>query len=108
MMDKPRPSKQQPRVWILEVDRVPTLAFEAMNHLEAKQMAREQWLKEDLAGQTSEGVPLWTSGQKLSVRPPTEDERAAYQDGAKVGEAHELVMVYLRPLDGTEDEDLPH
>lgn len=106
MSDKPwsRPiSVLQPRVWVLQVDLIPTVAFEAMNQREASQMVKEQWLKDDLAALTSEGVPLFKSGQRLSVRPPTPEEITAYREGANARQDDELVLVYLRPLDGADE-----
>jgi len=51
------------RVFTLEVDGRPTLAFEAIRTREAQQICNESWLRDDLASLKSCGVPLGHAGQ---------------------------------------------
>ena len=62
------------RVFTLEVDGRPMLAFEAANSQEAQTICKETWLREDLSVLKSGGVPLYTAQSKLSVRPATAEE----------------------------------
>lgn len=91
--------KLQPRVWVLDVDTIPTVAFEALNNVEAKELAREEWLRSDLARLTSAGAPLWKPGQRISARAGTDDETTVYRQGALEAEpVDEMTLVFLRPL----------
>ena len=66
------------RVFTLEVDGRPILAFEAGSHRDAQQICKETWLHDDLAELQSGGVPLYTAQSKLSVRPATAEEEAIF------------------------------
>ena len=66
------------RVFTLEVDGRPMLAFEAANSQEAQTICKETWLREDLSVLKSGGVPLYTAQSKLSVRPATAEERGFF------------------------------
>lgn len=88
------------RIWVLEVDRAATLAFEAKNHAEARELANEGWLRDDLAEHTSNGSPLLAAESRLSVRSADEAEVAAYREGARsAAKSDDLLLVYLVPLD---------
>ena len=47
------------RIFTIEIGDTPTLTFEAQNLREAQELCHEQWLKDDVAEATSDGVPLW-------------------------------------------------
>ena len=66
------------RVFTLQVDGRPILAFEAANSQEAQTICKETWLREDLSVLKSGGVPLYTAQSKLSVRPATAEERVFF------------------------------
>lgn len=89
------------RVFVLLVDGRPVVAFESINQMEAQELTREAWLKEDLAELYSSGRPLWTASSKASVRIATEDEIAAYRKVAASRDAlpGELRLAYLVPVD---------
>jgi hypothetical protein len=58
----------QPVVYVLEIDKWPVLAFEAVSGREAAQLIREAWLKEDLLRMSSNGQPLWGRKSQASRR----------------------------------------
>ena len=89
------------RVFTLEVDGRPTLAFEASRTREAQQLCNESWLRDDLISLKSRGVPLCTANAKLSVRPATAEEATAFGEAAEVARpSGDMVLVYLVELDG--------
>jgi hypothetical protein len=89
------------RVFTLEVDGRPVLAFEAGNTGEAKQLCKETWLLNDLKGLTSDGVPLRTDQSQLSVRAATAEEAVVFGDAAEVAKpSDDLLLAYLVELDG--------
>lgn len=94
-------AEQFSRVFTLEVDERPILAFEAQAAREAQSLCKETWLREDLASLKSRGQSLLTTADaKLSVRPATAEEAAAFSHGADVAKpSDDMVMVYLIELD---------
>ena len=91
------------RVFTLEVDGRPILAFEAGTASEAKQLCNESWLKDDLTLLKSSGAPLSTDQSKLSVRPATAEETIVFGHAAEVAKPSEdLLLAYLVELDGDE------
>jgi hypothetical protein len=89
------------RVFILEIDGRPVLAFVATTLKEALELGREDWLRNDLRILKSEGVPLWDGAAKISVRIAKPDEVAAYKtDVPELDNAEELGMVFIVELDG--------
>ena len=88
------------RVFTLEVDGRPTLAFEANGTNRALQLRNGSWLLDDLTFLRSNGVPLGTVGSKLSVRPATPDEITVFEQAAESAEpSDDLVLAYLVELD---------
>jgi hypothetical protein len=71
------------REFTLEVDGRPILAFEAGGNRKAQQIFNESWLLDDLSLLRSGGVSLRTAQSKLSVRPATPEEAAAFGQAAK-------------------------
>lgn len=91
------------RVFTLEVDGVPVLAFEAGTAAQAKQLCKEAWLKDDLTLLKSSGAPLSTDQSKLSVRPATAAEAIVFGQAAEITKPSEdLLLAYLVELDGDE------
>jgi hypothetical protein len=89
------------RVFALEVDGKPTLAFEAKNTREARQLCKEPWLRADLSSQKSNGIPLCDSNSTLSVRPASVEEAAVFsQAAASARPSDDLMLAYLVELDG--------
>jgi hypothetical protein len=91
------------RVFTLEVDGRPILAFEAGNTGEAKQLCKEKWLLDDLKDFTSGGVPLCTDQSQLSARAATAEEAIVFGQAAEIAKPSEdLLLAYLVELDGDE------
>ena len=92
------------RVFTLEVDGRPTLAFEATGTREAQQLCQESWLLNDLSILRSAGARLRTAKSKLSVRPATPDEATVLALVAnRRNPSEDMVLAYLVDLDGQED-----
>ena len=72
------------RVFTLEVDGRPTLAFEASGTRQAQQICKESWLLDDLTVLRSVGIPLCTAQSKLSVRLATAEEAIIFGQAAVV------------------------
>jgi len=87
------------RVFTLEVDGRPILAFEAKQAREAQEMCKEGWLLEDLANLKSGGAPLRSTESKLSVRPATPEEIAIFEEVAEEP-SEDLTLAFLVELDG--------
>jgi hypothetical protein len=91
------------RVFTLEVDGRPTLAFEASGTKEARQICQESWLLNDLSTLTSSGVRLRTAKSKLIVRPASPDEATIFRLVADTTiPSEDIVLAYLVRLDGQE------
>jgi hypothetical protein len=78
------------------VDCKPTLAFEAQNMTQARELCKEWWLRADLSSQNSNGTAPRDAGSKLSVR------RASVEEAPLIGQAaatakpsDDLVLVEL-------------
>jgi hypothetical protein len=89
------------RVFTLEVDGRPILAFEAANSQEAQTICKETWLREDLSVLKSGGVPLYTAQSKLWVRPATAEERVLFFGRIADGQepSDDMGIGYLIELD---------
>jgi hypothetical protein len=84
------------RIFTLEVDGRPTLAFEASGTKQAKQICQESWLLNDLSILTSGGVRLRTAKSKLSVRLASPDEATIFAFVAnKTSPSEDMVLAYL-------------
>jgi hypothetical protein len=89
------------RVFTLEVDGRPILAFEARGTRDAYGICKEAWLHDDLASLKSDGVPLPTPEANLSVRLATAEEAIIFGRGADMAKpSDEMVLVYFVELDG--------
>ena len=90
-----------PSIFTIEIGDTPTLAFEAQNFREARELCREQWLKDDLAAAKADGVPLWDGKAKLRARPALPNEIALFGEAKNNGDPSDgLMLVYLVELDG--------
>jgi hypothetical protein len=89
------------RAFTLEVDGRPTLAFEARNQAEARELCKEHWLRSDLCSQMSNGIPLCDAVSKLSARLATPEEAKLFGEAAKAAAnpSDEVVLAYLVDLD---------
>jgi hypothetical protein len=90
------------RVFTLEVDGRPILAFEASGIKEARQLCQESWLHNDLSILLSGGIRLRTVKSNLSVRLASPDEATVFALVAnRVKPSDDMVLAYLVELDGT-------
>ena len=87
-------------VFTIEIDRKPTMAFEARSMAEAQGLCREQWLLDDLSAFSSGGLALCVAGAKLAVRRATEREIEVYRQAEQsVPASDDLLLAYLVDLD---------
>jgi hypothetical protein len=96
-----------PSIFTIEIGDTPTLAFEAQNFREARELCHEQWLKDDLAEAKADGIPVWDGKGKLRARSALPEERALFAEAKNNGQPSDgLMLVYLVELDGeTTDEE---
>jgi hypothetical protein len=89
------------RVFVLVIDDVPILAFQARAMSEALQLGREVWLMEDLKRLTSDRIPLWDGKAPIRTRSARPDEAARYERGlAETDHSdEELPLVFLVEID---------
>jgi hypothetical protein len=88
------------RVFTLEVDGRPTLAFEASGTRDAQQICKESWLVDDLTVLRSAGVPLYTTLSKLAVRVATAEEELIFGQAADVAKpSDDMLLAFLVELD---------
>jgi hypothetical protein len=88
------------RVFALEVDGTPTLAFEAKSTRQAQELCKEPWLRDDLVSLKSNGVPLSRAQSRLSIRTATPEEAVIYEQAAKVAKpSDDILLAYLIELD---------
>jgi hypothetical protein len=92
----------RPVVYVLEVNKRPILAFEALTGRDAKQLIHEAWLRQDLKRLRSNGRPLWDGKARLrvgvAVGAQVSEVKALLREASK---GTELAIVYLTPLDST-------
>ena len=92
----------QGRVFILEIDQRPIVAFVATTLKEAFELAREDWLRNNLRILKSGNKPLWDGAAKINVRSAQPNEVATYKaDVSELGNGDELGMSFVVELDGT-------
>ena len=97
-----------PSVFTIEIGNSPTLTFEAQNLRQARELCREQWLKDDLAEAKSGGAPLWDGKAKLRARIALPDESAVFAEAKNNGHPSDgLMLVYLVELDGGATDEEP-
>ena len=88
------------RVFTLEVDGRPILAFEAGRTREAQQICKESWLLDDLILLNLGGIPLLTAKSKLSVRMATAEEAIVFDRTARSAKpSDDLTLAYLVEFD---------
>jgi hypothetical protein len=92
-------AEQFSRVFTLEVDKRPILAFEARALREAQSLCKETWLREDLTSLKSDGQPLLTTASTMLVRPATTEEATVFRQWTHVATStDDMVLVYLVEL----------
>jgi hypothetical protein len=85
------------RIFTIEVDGRPAVAFEASSWQEAKELSREDWFRADLSLQSSMGMPLANKDSKLRARYAEPEEMAKFQRyrASLDRQPDELELVYL-------------
>ena len=98
-------------IFVLEIKGTAILAFEADDLDEARAYAESAGEEEDLTELTSNGKPLWNGSDPITVRSATDDEAGLFEEERAEDwedEPHtdaEDFMIYLVPLDESEDDD---
>ena len=88
-------------VFVLDIDRRPTLAFEATGPAEAQEICRDADLWADLAALTSDGVPICAPDSTLGLRAATQEEIAAFRHAVERAPASDQpTMTFLVKIDG--------
>jgi hypothetical protein len=89
------------QVFVLDVDRRPTLAFEALDLAEAQDICRDADLRTDLIALTSNGAPVCAPNSALVLQLAAQEEIAAFRHA--VGQApasDQPTMTFLIKIDG--------
>jgi hypothetical protein len=100
------PSQRQPgnrslQVFVLDVDRRPTLAFEAPDLAQARETCRDADLRADLMALTSNGVPVCETNSALVPRLATQEEISVFQRAVELAPASDQpTMTFLMQIDG--------
>jgi hypothetical protein len=88
-------------VFVLDVDRRPTLAFEARDIGEAREICRDADLLTDLLALTSDGAPVCAPGSTLIARAAAAAEIAAFRHAAgQAPSSDQPTMAFLIRIDG--------
>jgi hypothetical protein len=89
------------QVFVLDVDRRPTLAFEALNLAAAQDICRDADLRTDLIALTSNGMSICTPNSELVPRRATQKEIAIFRHAAGQAPASDMpTMTFLIKIDG--------
>jgi hypothetical protein len=89
------------QVFVLDIDRKPTLAFEADGLAAAQEICRDADLRADLAVFTSDGVAVCAPNSMLSARAAAQAEIAAFRHAVECApESDQPTMTFLIKIDG--------
>jgi hypothetical protein len=89
------------QVFVLDIDRKPTLAFEADGLAAAQEICGDADLRADLAAFTSDGTPVCAAGSALSLRAAVQEEIAAFRHAVERAPASDQpTMTFLIKIDG--------
>ena len=95
-----KPFVRHPSIYVLEIAGEPILAFEAMSLTEARELAKEDWLKTELLNMRSKDCPVWDGQAHIRIGLATGDDLGKID---KLLQAHrgddDLKLVYLIQLD---------
>lgn len=88
-------------VFVLDIDRKPTLAFEADGLAAAQEICRDADLRTDLAALTSGGVTVYGPNSTLGLRAAAQGEIAAFRHAVERAPASgQPTMTFLIKIDG--------
>lgn len=92
-----------PRIYVVEANGLALVAFEAFTRIEATELPKEQWFRDELLFLRSETRQIWDGKTSLAVRRAEEIEISEFKN-AQTGTAHNaadgIFLAYLIPLDG--------
>ena len=89
------------QVFVLDVDRRPTLAFEALDLAVAQDICRDADLRTDLTALTSNGAPICTPNSVMVARLAAQEEIAAFRHAVGQAPASDVpTMTFLIKIDG--------
>jgi hypothetical protein len=89
------------QVFVLDIERKPTLAFEADCLAAAQEICGDADLRADLATFTSDGVPVCAPSSTLSLRAAVPEEIAAFRHAIERAPASsQSTMTFLIKIDG--------
>lgn len=87
------------KLFVLEIERKPILAFEARSAREARELQTESWLLDELRRLTSGGRPLWNGRAKLRIGPADGDTVSELQATLRNRVTPDLPIAYLVQID---------
>lgn len=99
VMKRPARFVPAPKLFVLEIERKPILAFEAHSAREARELQTESWLLDELRRLTSGGRPLWNGRAKLRIGPADGDTVDELQAALRNRATPDLPIAYLVPID---------
>jgi hypothetical protein len=89
------------QVFVLDIDRRPTLAFEADDLAAAQTICGDADLWADLTALTSDGIPICAAGSTLSLRVAAQEEIVAFRHAVERAPASDQpTMTFLIKIDG--------
>jgi hypothetical protein len=89
------------QVFVLDVDRRPTLAFEADGIAAAQEICGDSDLRADLTAFTSDGVPICEPNSTLGLRAAAPEEIAAFRHAVeRAPPSEQPTMTFLIKIDG--------
>lgn len=89
------------KIFTLEIDGRPTLAFEATGLAEAREICRDADLRIDLGALTSDGIPICAEDATVVPRSAVQEEIAAFERAVKLAPtSDEPTMAFLIKIDG--------
>jgi hypothetical protein len=94
-------------VFVLEIAGQPILAFRAATSRQARELAKEDWLQEDLKRMTTGHRPLWDGKAPMRVRRAQPAEEVYYVDAKAENAAGDLPLVYLVQRDDEAETNGP-
>jgi hypothetical protein len=90
-----------PGVFVLDIDRRPTVAFEASDLAEAQEICRDADLRTDLMALTSDGALVCAPNSTLTVRLAAQEEIAAFRHAVgRASASDQPTMTFLIKVDG--------
>ena len=94
-------NKPTERVFVIEADGRPLVAFAAFSKREADGLRKEQWFREEVAALRAEGRPVWNGQSIFVVRNAEPDEIEIFRNAESAVQRDDgIVLAFLIDLDG--------